>query len=101
MASLRQRRLVALIIVSGFVLSGWITYLVGHWYLLNGQRISWLPYQSVGRITTHFVGFGWWGCVGVGLLLGVCVAAVHAQRWLLLPVSLLLLGLGVMALVNL
>jgi hypothetical protein len=42
----------------------------------------------------------WWA-IGTGLFLGACVGAVHTQRWLLLPVSLLLLGLGVMALVSL
>jgi hypothetical protein len=103
MAPRRQRWLIPLIIVGGFTLSGAMSYWAAHWLMWNDplyKQIFWSRYQWLLNIPIVIERWGVWYAIATGLFLGVCVAAVHAQRWLLLPVSLLLWGLGVMFLVG-
>ena len=92
------------LVVSAFMFSGAMVYAVAHWLAWTDsayQRVFWSPFRSVALsagIIDQYYGLGW--LLAVGLFLGVCVVAVHARRWLLLPVGLLILGLSVLFFVD-
>jgi hypothetical protein len=85
-------------------MSGAIVYAAAHWLVWNDPvylRVFWSPF---GRVATmaysieRHVGLCWLSASG--FFLGLCVALVHTWRWLLLPVGLLLFGLGVFILIG-
>lgn len=92
------------LIVSAFVVSSALAYLAAHWLVWNDpvyQRVFWSPFRPVA-LSAFFIErhLGLGGLSATGLVVGVCVVAVHAWRWLLLPVGLLILGLTVLVLVE-
>src|SRR5689334_2960073 len=100
----RQHLMMRLLIIGAFVFCGAVVYSLAHWLVRNDpiyQRVFRSPFQSVALLAGMIERVGVWWPLAPGLLLGVSVVAVHARRWLLLPVGLLLLGLGVFILVGL
>lgn len=93
-----------LLIVGAFVFCGAAVYALAHWLAWNDpvyQRVFWSPFRRVALLAGMVERLGICWPLAVGFLLGLSVVAVHARRWLLLPVSLLLLGVGVFILVGL
>ena len=98
----RQYLVMRLIVVGAFVFCGVITYFLAHWLIWNDaayKRLFWSPFKSFALLASMIDRIGVWYPLGVGLTLGLCVVAVHARRWLLLPVIMLLLSIGILVII--
>jgi hypothetical protein len=99
----RQLWMLRLLIIGAFGFCGAAVYSLAYWLVWNNpvyQRVFWSPFRVVAHVAVNIVQIGLWMPLGMGLLLGISIVAVHARRWLLLPIALLLIGLGVMILVG-
>ena len=93
-----------LLIVGAFAFCGVAAYSLAHWLAWNDpayQRVFWSPFRPVALLAYRVERLGVWWPLAAGLLLGLSVVAVHARRWLLLPVGLLVCGLVVFILADL
>jgi hypothetical protein len=89
----RQHLTMRLFVLGLFVCGGAGTYSLAHWLAWNDPaytRVFSSPVRPVALLAGIIDREGVWWPLALGLLLGTCVVAVHARRWLLLPAVLLL-----------
>src|SRR5688572_16639776 len=99
----RQHLMMRLAIIGAFVFSGAAVYSFAHWLIWNDpvyQRVFWSPFRPVALLASIIEQLGLWLPLAAGFFLGVLVVVTNANRWLLLPAGLLILGLGVFILIS-
>ncbi len=101
--TLQRHLMMRLLIIGAFVFSGAVVYSFANWLIWNDpvyQRVFWSPFRPVALLAGMIEQIGLWCPLAAGLFLGVLVVVTNANRWLLLPAGLLILGLGIFILIS-